>query len=190
MIYRDHHRRDGRGSYRLTDVYAALKTSRVRVLGDGEQIVWGIRMLADFGLMELPELDVLEPTDVTDGVLKVWRGIVLLARCRMAYDASQAQRLPLSWRFLASFCDVAENTAGRAIQEFLRRDYLRTHHSSHTKLMLFEFGPASRSRSWIAARPHLTARHAPWRRLMFDIIMPTMVGRPGRNARPVPSHAR
>lgn len=136
LVYRDFHARHGRAAYRLTDVYYALQTGTVRVLGRGEQVVWGIRMLADLRLLALPDMNLPDPEDVTAAVQRVWRGILLLLQCRKVY--SPAPALPLSWRFVAEWSGVAQETAGRAVQTLLRKGYLRLASTAQTKLALFQ----------------------------------------------------
>jgi hypothetical protein len=144
LLYRDHHRRSGRGSYRLTDIYAAVATGELRVLGHGEQVVWGIRMLADLELLSLPDRVVDAPLSLTVAERKVWEGIVLLARCRYAYGP-HAEPFPLGWPFMARWCGVGESTVSRALKKFLRLGYLRLKKRPHqTKLTLFVFGRAAR----------------------------------------------
>lgn len=139
LIYRDHHTKDGRGSYRLADVFAATVTGSVVVLGRGEQVVWAVRMLAELELLNLPERHVDPPSGLTDGERKVWEGIVLLARCRSVYGRN-AEPFPLGWPFMARWCGVSESTVARALQKFLRLRCLRIRKRPQTRLTLFVFG--------------------------------------------------
>ncbi len=168
LIYRDFHQRDKRSSYLLTDAYAATVTGRVRLLRRGERVAWAIRMLADLGLLELPEL---EPppehppiTQITEAATMVWRGTVLLARCRLVYD-SKATLFPLGWSFLAPWCGVSNADAGRAIQELAGLHYLRRA-GYQGKLTMYEFGPKARPFHPIAAYPR---RPAAWPTPLFGV---------------------
>jgi hypothetical protein len=168
LVYRDFHRRDGRGSYRLADVFAATVTGTVRVLGRGEQVVWGIRMLADMGLLGLPEFPVFPPDRLTPGHRKVWDGLVLLARCRAAYG--DLGPFPLGWEFAALWCGVSKATAARAIKGLWASCHLRATKRPQTQRLLFRFGTAAgagRVPRFVMSMRRRQAR--PWQGVLFAI---------------------
>jgi hypothetical protein len=125
-------------------------------------------MLADLGLLKLPEFAVIPPDRLTPGHRKVWEGLVLLARCRAAYG--DPGPFPLGWEFTAHWCGVSKATAARAIKGFWATRHLRATKRPQTQRLLFRFGaPAGAGRvpTFVMSLRHRQAR--PWPGVLFAI---------------------
>ncbi len=149
------HLRDGYTVRTLPDVYYARKRSKAdKLLGQEEGVsvekrrggstfaVWALRLLADAGILRplddvgLPELKV-----ASDGERKVYEGLKLLFSVRWTY--SPGDPTPFSWRFAEDWCGVAQATAGKAIQKFLKLGIIHAA-GKHKNTMLFLPGRGKR----------------------------------------------
>jgi hypothetical protein len=110
----------------LPEVYYLQKTSNTTErLKTSEKLkgptfaTWALRLLAEAGVLRpiddvgLPELKV-----GSDRERKVYEGLKLLFSVRWTY--SPGDPTPFSWRFAEDWCGVAQATAGRAIQRFIK----------------------------------------------------------------------
>jgi hypothetical protein len=136
FMYACFHARDDLSFRPLPEVYYAQKTgNRTEKLKGPTFATWALRLLAEAGVLQplddvgLPELKV-----ASDGERKVYEGLKLLFSVRWTY--SPGEPTPFSWRFAEGWCGVAQATAGRAIQRFLKIGIIHPA-GKHKKTMLF-----------------------------------------------------
>jgi hypothetical protein len=148
FTYACFHLRDGYTVRTLPDVYYAQKRRKDdKLLGHEEGVtiekrkggstfaVWALRLLAEAGVLQplddvgLPELKV-----ASDGERKVYEGLKLLFSVRWTYTPGDPT--PFSWRFAEDWCGVAQATAGKAVQKFLKVGIIHAA-DKHKNTMLF-----------------------------------------------------
>ena len=146
--YRCFHR-SGPSVWPLPEVYYLQKTSNTTErLKTSEKMkgptfaTWALRLLAEAGVLQplddvgLPELKV-----ALERERKVYEGLKLLFSVRWTY--SPGEPAPFSWRFAEDWCSVAQATAGRAIQRFIKIGIIHPG-GKHKNTMLFLPGRGKR----------------------------------------------
>jgi hypothetical protein len=132
FTYACFHLRDGYTVRTLPDVYDARKRSKAdKLLGQEEGVsvekrrggstfvVWALRLLAEAGVLQpLDDVGLPELKAASDGERKVYEGLKLLFSVRWTYTPGDPT--PFSWRFAEDWCGVAQATAGKAVQKFLK----------------------------------------------------------------------
>jgi hypothetical protein len=120
FIYSCFHGSDDLWVRPLPEVYYVLKTGNTGEKMKGPTFAtWALRLLAEAGVLQplddvgLPELKV-----ASEGERKVYERLKLLFSLRWTY--SPGEPAPFSWRFAEDWCGVAQATAGKAIQKFLK----------------------------------------------------------------------
>jgi hypothetical protein len=104
----------------LPEVYYVQKTGNTDEKLKGPKFAtWALRLLAEAGVLHpLDDVGLPELKDASDGERKVYEGLKLLFSVRWTY--SPGEPAPFSWRFAEEWCGVAQATAGKAIQRFLK----------------------------------------------------------------------
>jgi hypothetical protein len=115
-VYRDHHARQGRGSYCLAEVYAALISGAVRPIRAPELSRWKLRALAQFGFLplasaELPEL----PAGASHSAKAAREGVKLLFAVRRLTEGDDIT--PFTRSFAHAWCGINEAEAAGAIAQ-------------------------------------------------------------------------
>ncbi len=141
VVLMDFHRRgvdtaaDAPPCFTVPEVFAAVRSGRTRKLRPPEHATWARRLLVESGLaapasIPLPPLG----PDARPSTRRVYDGIRLLFSAR--WLGTPGAPAPLSWRFLASWCNVGERQAGEAMHELLRLGVLRKA-GTHKRTALF-----------------------------------------------------
>jgi hypothetical protein len=143
-MYACFHGRDERWIRPLPEVYYVQKTGNTSEKLKGPTLAtWALRLLAEAGVLQpvddvgLPDLKV-----GSDGERKVYEGLKLLFSVRWTY--SPGEPTPFSWRFAEDWCGVAQATAGKAIQRFLKLGIIHAA-GKHKHTMLFLPGSGKRA---------------------------------------------
>jgi hypothetical protein len=144
FMYSCFHSRDDLWVRPLPEVYYVRKTGNTDEKLKGPTFAtWALRLLAEAGVLQplddvgLPDLKV-----ASDGERKVYEGLKLLFSVRWTY--SPGEPAPFSWRFAEAWCGVAQATAGKAIQRFLRLGIIHAV-GKHKNTMLFLPGSGKRA---------------------------------------------
>jgi len=141
VVLHDFHRRSGPEFFTLVEVYAAVRSGRVKKLRGPSHAIWARRMAVDFGMavrarVEWPTL----PRTASTSTRRVYEGLQLLFGVR--WMGSAGEPAPLSWSFVADWCRVGERQAGEAIQELVRLSCLRKA-GRFKRITLFLPGPCT-----------------------------------------------
>jgi hypothetical protein len=115
---RDWHQAGWRAWYLLHEIYVWERTGSLK-WGKPTRLLFTLDLLAQAHLISLPVEPVLPPlpADVDGYVHLVWRGVDYVFRLRRFYG--NADPAPLSWRFLAAWCDFPEYLVRLAMQGYL-----------------------------------------------------------------------
>ncbi len=160
---------DGKGYIKwwpLPDCYAAVTTGQLRLLGDGERVIWWARALHQLGYIELTEgiharrLPEPGPGDTyifknveggrvsyhtvkRESVARVYEGFQYLLQLRSRYDPNQ-KGSPFSHRFAAGWCGVSVTTVGKAMRYLMQNKLIQVLEVRSPKANLLGIGHRQR----------------------------------------------
>jgi hypothetical protein len=131
LVLRDWHRRHGKEFWAIPEVYAALTIGHIATDDRGfavslkgpSMVTWRIRLWVARGVIKpvpvpMPPL----PSDEPRSVAKVYSGIRLLYGCKWHYEPGAPT--VLAWSFVAGWCGVGIEAAGKAIRWIVERQIL------------------------------------------------------------------
>jgi hypothetical protein len=111
VVYRDHHRADGYGSFTLAEIFAAYISGETRRIRGSEHAVWKRRLLARTGQIGLSNIPVavqsVHPPKMAAAVLTGFTELVAVRRLTDPADMS----FPFSYRFAARWCGLTVDQA-------------------------------------------------------------------------------
>jgi hypothetical protein len=110
----------------LVDWYAWKETGEYHNLTEAELKLWTLRLFIDMGLIDAPAVENRSlpddlPEDAPTELRKVYHGIVERVRIWKLIGGY----VPLAHKFLARWCGVSEDQAGKCMQWLLKRFYLK-----------------------------------------------------------------
>jgi hypothetical protein len=125
LVYVDWHHRDGVGRpwYSLAEVYASQRFRRVVTLEGATLGRWWDRLAYDAGLLPVDVPVPLLPPDLTEGELRVARGLALLLALNWRHHPGQPA--PYAAEFAAAWSGVSLATAKRALRRLRELDVIR-----------------------------------------------------------------
>lgn len=148
-FYHDWHTKDGEEIFLLAEVFAARVSGTVRHLSPIQRALWGRRLLVRAGVLRLAGVVIPSPPEgIRSSTRRAHEGILELFGVRWQFAPGEA--IPLSWRFVASWCGMGERQAGEAMHELLRLGIIHivgTIQLGHRPTAVFMPGPGvSRAR--------------------------------------------
>lgn len=104
----------------LAEVFAGQMTGKVQKLSNASpsHAAWFIRLLVEARLIDPAPVPMRPlPTGASSSLRRVYAGVRLLFGCKWRYTPNAPT--PLSWRFVADWCGVSQETVGAAIRTLI-----------------------------------------------------------------------
>lgn len=123
--YVDFHQKDGQKFYTLPEVFASQHYGKAVKLNKPEMAVWGIRLLVEAGIIELPVLESapLPPGKHPDSLLRVWEGFRYLLAVKKAYSG-HIEATAFTEKFAPIWCGVGIRGYKNSIKTLQELKYL------------------------------------------------------------------